>query len=447
VRSTRRHTPAWLIAFGVCAAVWLAPVGASAQTAAPAAAEAPRRTGDFIVAVVNRELVTNSEVQARMTQVEENARNSRAQLPAADELRRQVLDQLIDERAQLGYARESGVRVDEVEIDRAVAAVAAQNQLTPAQLRERMRSEGVDIGRFREALRDQITLDRIREREMQGRVKVSDNDIQNWLAEQRTKAGLSTEYNIAQILVAVPEGVSGAEAAKRRAIAISALQRLRAGEDFARLVRELSDGSRDNGGQIGMRSAARLPDLFVEAVSPLRVGEVAPQVVRSGAGFHVLKLIERKDADLRIVQQHARHILIKPGTRTSERAAITRLAGFKRDIEAGKARFDDLARRFSEDGSAANGGDLGWASPGQFVPEFERALDVLDKGDISEPLVSRFGVHLIQLLERREVKLDARQQREAARSALREQRQEEAMTEWAREVRSRAYVELREAPQ
>ena len=432
------------VILGLTSALTLAPMPLSAQ---PATTESLRRTGDFIVAVVNRELVTNSEVQARIAQVEENARNSRAQLPAADELRRQVLDQLIDERAQLGFARESGVRVDEVEVDRAMAAVAAQNQLTVAQMRERMRAEGVDAARFRETLRDQIMLDRIRDREMQGRVKVSDSDIQNWLGEQRAKAGLATEYNIAQILVAVPESTSATETAARRAVAVSLLQRLRAGEDFARLVREVSDGAKDNGGQIGLRSATRLPDLFVDAVSPLRPGEIAPQVVRSGAGFHVLKLVERKDADLRITQQHARHILIKPGPRTSETAAITRLAGFKRDIEAGRARFEDLARRFSEDGSAASGGDLGWASPGQFVPEFERVLDNLAKGAIAEPLVSRFGVHLIQLLERREVKLDARQQREAARNALREQRQDEAMTEWAREVRSRAYVELREAPQ
>jgi peptidyl-prolyl cis-trans isomerase SurA len=379
--------------------------------------------------------------------VSETARTNRQTLPAADELQRQVLDQLIDERAQLTYARESGLRVDEVEIDRAVAAVAGQNQLTVPQLRERMRADGIDYTRYRDNLRDQILLDRVRERELRSRVKVTDADIQNWLGEQRAKAGLAAEYNVAQILIAVPESASPTEIAARRARAVALLQRLHGGEDFGSLVREASDGPKDVGGQLGMRSASRLPDLFVEAVAPLQPGEVAPQVVRSGAGFHVLKLIARRDADLRITQQHARHILIKPGQRITEAAAIARLAGFKRDIEGGKARFDDLARRFSEDGSAPGGGDLGWSSPGQFVPEFERPLNQLAKGAISDPVVSRFGVHLIQLLESREVRLDARAQREAARNALREQRQDEAYNEWSREVRARAYVEMREAPQ
>jgi peptidyl-prolyl cis-trans isomerase SurA len=420
-----------------------APIAASA--AAPADSE--RRNGDYIVAVVNRELVTNSEVQERLGRIEQEARRSNAPIPAREEVQRQVLDQLIDERSQLAYARESGVRIDEAEVDRATAAVAAQNQLTVAQMRERLRAEGMDYLRFKDTIRDQMMLDRVREREVQARIQITDTEIENWLAEQRTKAGLSTEYEVAQILIAVPEGASAAQVAERRARAVAALQRLHAGENFAALVQQVSDGSKENGGTLGLRSAKRLPDIFVEAVQPLAPGEVAPQVVRSGAGFHVLKLLDRRNAALTVQQQHARHILLRPGPQFSQEAAIARLAGFKRDIETGRARFEDLARRFSEDGSAANGGDLGWAGPGQFVPEFEGALNALKPQQLSDPVVSRFGVHLLQLLERREVKLDVRAQRDAARTALREQRYEDTYADWAREVRARAYVELREPPQ
>jgi peptidyl-prolyl cis-trans isomerase SurA len=424
-----------------------APRPAATTPAMPAAAPVQRTAGDFIVAVVNRELVTNSEVQGRVERIVQEETKRGTQLPPRDELQRQVLDQLIDERAQLAYARETGVRVDEADIDRAVQSIAAQNQLTLPQMRERMRAEGIDYLRLRDNLRDQMLLERVREREVQSRIRITDTEIENWLAAQRAKAGLSTEYNIAQILVSVPEGASPPELAQRRSIAVHALQRLRAGENFGALVSELSDASKDKGGAIGLRPAARLPDVFVEAVAPLKPGEVAPQVVRSGAGFHVLKLLERKDANLSVTETHARHILLRPGPALTQDAAMARLIGYKRDIEAGRARFEDLARRYSEDGSASAGGDLGWAGPGRYVPEFEQALAELKPGQLSEPVTSRFGVHLIQLLEVRQTELDARQQREAARTALKEDKYEGAYNEWARETRARAYVEMREPPQ
>jgi peptidyl-prolyl cis-trans isomerase SurA len=213
------------------------------------------------------------------------------------------------------------------------------------------------------------------------------------------------------------------------------------------LARELNPGAKERSAELGLKPASRLPDQFVEAIKPLKAGELAPQVLRTGAGFHVLKLIERKDAGLTITQNHARHILLRLSTELSPELAMRRLAAYKRDVETGKARFDDLVKRYSDDSSAASGGDLGWAGPGQFVPEFEQTLNDLQPGGISAPLVSRFGVHLIQLMERRKVTLDTREQREAARTALREQKYEEAYNEWAREVRARAYVELREPPQ
>lgn len=409
-------------------------------------AQAARRSGDYIVAVVNQELVTNSEVQQRLQRAEQDAARNNTRLPDRDTLQRELLDQLIDERAQLSSARDSGIRVDDAEIDRAVTNVAAQNQITVPQLRERLRTEGMDYTRFRTTLRDQIMLERVREREVQARIRINDADIESWLAEQREKNGAATEYNVAQILLSVPENAAPALVAQRRQQGVLLLQRLRAGEDFAALVREASDGSKERGGEIGLRRADKLPDLFVETISPLRAGEVAPQVLRSGAGFHVLKLVERREATLTVSQQHARHILLRPGPKLTQEAAVRRLAGFKRQVEAGTAKFEDLARQHSDDGSAANGGDLGWASPGQFVPEFEQAMTALRPGSIADPVVSRFGVHLIQLLERRDQRLEAREQREMARTALREQKYEDAYTDWAREVRARAYVELRDPP-
>ncbi|GAB4568119.1 MAG: peptidylprolyl isomerase [Rhizobacter sp.] len=422
-------------------------------SAYPGAIAQPRasapRTADYIVAIVNQELVTNGELQLRLNQVRENARRANAQLPPADVLRQQVLDALIDERVQITHARESGQRLDDAEVERAVTNVAAQNQLTPTQLRERLRREGVDYLRFRNNVRDQLLLERTREREVQARIRITDTEIENWLDKQRAEAGAATEYNIAQVLVTVPEGASESVVAERRARADAAMARLRRGEAFDVVAREVSeDTNRAKGGEIGSRPANRLPDIFVDAVRPLKAGEVSPTLLRSGAGFHILKLVERSEAGaLTINQTRARHILLRPSAQLSQQAAAARLVEFKRQIASGARSFDQLARDNSEDGSAAQGGDLGWVSPGNFVPEFEEAMNALAINGLSEPVVSRFGVHLIQVIERRKMALDAKQQREQARAALREQKFEEAYAEWVRELRARAYVEMREPPQ
>ncbi|MBT9526865.1 MAG: peptidylprolyl isomerase [Rhizobacter sp.] len=422
-------------------------------SAYPGAIAQPRasapRTADYIVAIVNQELVTNGELQLRLNQVRENARRANAQLPPADVLRQQVLDALIDERVQITHARESGQRLDDAEVERAVTNVAAQNQLTPTQLRERLRREGVDYLRFRNNVRDQLLLERTREREVQARIRITDTEIENWLDKQRAEAGAATEYNIAQVLVTVPEGASESVVAERRARADAAMARLRRGEAFDVVAREVSeDTNRAKGGEIGSRPANRLPDIFVDAVRPLKAGEVSPTLLRSGAGFHILKLVERSEAGaLTINQTRARHILLRPSAQLSQQAAAARLVEFKRQIASGARSFEQLARDNSEDGSAAQGGDLGWVSPGNFVPEFEEAMNALAINGLSEPVVSRFGVHLIQVIERRKMALDAKQQREQARAALREQKFEEAYAEWVRELRARAYVEMREPPQ
>jgi peptidyl-prolyl cis-trans isomerase SurA len=405
-------------------------------------------TGDYIVAVVNQELVTAAEVQLRLARAREAAARRGASVPPPDQLRRQVLDLLIEERVQVTYARDSGQRVDDVELDRAVANVAVQNQITMTQLRERLRAEGIDFTRFRNNVRDQMLTERIREREVLGRIRISDAELDAYVEQRRAASAGATQYNIAQVLVSVPEGAEAAVEAQRRARAQAALQRVQGGEPFEAVARELSeDGNRAQGGVIGLRPADRLPDLFVDAVRPLAAGAVAPELLRSGAGFHVLKLIEKRDGAAFTVQQtRARHILLRPSPQLPQEAAARRLAEFKRQILSGARTFEAIARDNSEDGSAAQGGDLGWVSPGGFVPEFEEAMNALAPEGLSEPVASRFGVHLIQVLERREVTLEPRQIRDQARNILREQKFDEAYAEWIRELRARAYVEFREPP-
>jgi peptidyl-prolyl cis-trans isomerase SurA len=421
------------------ACLLFAPV-AQAQTGAS-------RGGDHIVAIVNQELVTAREIEQRMTRAREEARRGGQTLPPESELRQQVLDVLIEERVLITHARDSGQKVDEAELDRAVTNIAAQNQLTMPQLRERLRRDGVEYSRFRNQLRDQLIVERLREREVQSRIRITDADVDAFLEKRRNQA--QPEYNIAQLLITVPEGADEATVAQRRALAETALKRALAGEPFDALARELSeDGNRQRGGEIGMRPADRLPDIFVERVRSLDAGRTAPALLRSPAGFHVLKLVERRDANsVTVTQTRARHILLRLSAQMKQDAAIAQLAAFKHEIESGAKKFDAVARASSEDGSAPQGGDLGWVSPGSFVPEFEEAMNALPLNGISEPVVSRFGVHLIQVVERRNVTLDARQVREQARNMLREQKFDEAYNDWLQELRARAYVEMREPPQ
>ncbi len=427
-----------------------APANSQAGGSPPAQAAAQNGglRGDYILAIVNQELVTAGELALRIDRVRDAAARAGNRLPPEAELRREVLKALIDERVLVTAARETGQRVEEVEVDRAVNNVAAQNQLTAAQLRARLQSEGVDYGRFRRNLRDQILVERTREREVQSRIRITESEIDAELARQRLVAGNETELNIAQILIAVPDGAGDALVMERRVRAENVLARVRAGEDFPAVARSMSDDANKNqGGVIGLREADRLPDVFVNKVKDLQVGAIAPELLRTGAGFHVLKLIERREAPaFKVTQTRVRHILLRPSAQLSEQAAIRRLEGFKTQLVAGKAVFEDLARQVSEDGSAAAGGDLGWTSPGSMVPEFEQAMSSLQPGGLSDPVVSRFGVHLIQVVERRDVELDSRQQREQARNALKERKYEAAYEEWVDEMRARAYVEMREPP-
>lgn len=407
------------------------------------------RNGDHIVAVVNTESVTAVEVEQRILRARAEAQRANLKMPTDDSLRQQALDSLIEERVLLTYARESGNRIDDVELDRAVANVASQNQLTTPQLRERLKSEGVDYTQFRNNLRDQMLLERVREREVTSRIRIADVDIDRIVEQQRADAAGDLEVNLAQILITVPEGANEVVVAQRRALADKALVRVQKGEDFSAVARELSeDGNRAAGGEIGRRALRRLPDLFVEATRGLAAGQVTAQAVRSPAGFHVLKVLDRDaNSGFKVTQTRARHILLRVSERAPAQAVSARLEQVRRQIDRGERKFEDVAKELSEDGSAAAGGDLGWASPGQFVPEFEEALNRLAPGAMSPPVTSRFGVHLIQVVERRDTTIDPKDVREQARNMLREQKFEQAYMDWAKDLRLRAYVEMRDAPQ
>ena len=414
-------------------------------TAAPAAEQA-----DFIVAIVNSEPITNNDVRREMALVTQRLAAERRPQPDIRQLAPEVLDNLINIKAQLQLARESGVRVEESAIDQAEQSVAQQNQIDVPELRRRVERDGVASDQFRAQLRDQVLLQRVREREVEGRLRVSEADVDQYLTQQQSKQDLSAvQLNLAQILIAVPDTASPEQTQALRKRAERALVRARAGEDFAALVREFSDTTDfTNGGQLGLREASRYPEMFVEATRGLAVGDVS-EPVRSAAGFHLLKVVEKGSAELptaAVIQSHSRHILLVPNAQLSESQAREKLVDFKKRIVSGQADFAALAKENSQDGSAAQGGELGWASPGMFVPEFEAAMNRLAPGDVSDPVVSRFGMHLIQLLERRKATLTKAQERDAVRALLREKKYDEAYRNWAQELRGRTYVELREPP-
>jgi peptidyl-prolyl cis-trans isomerase SurA len=415
-----------------------AATGAVAQT---------ETSGDFIVALVNSEPITNAELDLQIKQLVEQRTQQGAPLAPAAELRAGVLERMVHERVQLQLARDTGVRADAAAIDQAELNLANQNQMDVAQFRQALEKRGVALSTLRGQLRDQILLSRLHEREVESRVRITDVEVNNaWLARQAAiDDPLAQEINLAQILIALPENPTPAQVAQAQTTAQQVAARVRSGEAFEALVQQLSAADRKNGGQLGLRRADRYPPSFVTATRTLPVGAVSDWV-RSDAGFHLLKVVDRRAPELvqSITQTRARHILLRPGAQLSQAQALARLAAERDKILGGRSAFEAVARDISQDGSAAQGGDLGWATPGMYVPEFEQVLDRLRPGEISPPTVSRFGVHLMQVLERRRVDLTAAQVREGLRNELRAKRTEEAYAAWERDLRARAFVEIRE---
>ena len=404
---------------------------------------------DFIVAVVDAIPITNHDVNQRVLQIKQQARQpDRSQTQVTPSLQ-VALEKLITEKALLQHAAEQGIDIDANTLNQAVERTAAQSQLSVEAFRSKLASEGTNWQGFQQNLKEQLILQRLAERNVPARIRVSDAEIDAVMRERlNARSNLNPNIELAHILIAVPEQATAAQVSTLQAKAQNTLQRLQAGENFADVANDVSNSSdKDQGGRMGLRPMDRYPSLFVQAIQNLSPGDLSP-VFRSGAGFHILKLVAKQsNQTMTVTETRARHILLRPSGQLSQNAARAKLANFKRDLESGRADFAKLAREHSQDGSADNGGDLGWVPPGVFVPEFDEAMDKLQINQISDPLVSRFGVHLIQVLARRDAPISEREVRESARNMVRQRKYDETYDQWAQEVRGRAYIEYRDPPQ
>ncbi|MEK6242918.1 MAG: peptidylprolyl isomerase [Pseudomonadota bacterium] len=417
------------------------------QVPAPRAARQPQRVVlvDRIVAVVGREVVTASELAERRELAERQLQRQGTSLPERSILERQILEQLILDKAQLQLARENGIRVEEIQLDRALERIAENNKVTLSAFRQTLEKDGVPFEKFRDEVRQQIQMQRLREREVDDRIDVSDSEIDQFLAEFKSSSGSRSEYNLAHVLVRLPEQASPEQIDQARKKAEKARAESVSGADFAKIAASYSDAPDAlQGGNMGWRAEDRLPEIFTGAVKSLRPGETSP-VLRSPGGFHVVKLLERRGAEegAPVEQTRARHILVRTSEVTSENDARRRLADLRERIVTGGADFAELARLHSADGSASRGGDLDWLLPGDTVPEFERVMNALKAGEISQPVKSPFGWHLVQVLERRTAGLTQDRRRMQARQALKERKADDAFQEWLRQLRDRTYVEMR----
>jgi peptidyl-prolyl cis-trans isomerase SurA len=399
---------------------------------------------DRIVAVVNDEVITQHELRSRLDSALGQLQRQGMSSPPRNVLEKQVLERLVMDKVQLQQARDMGLRIDDAQLEQALQRIAAGNNLSLAQFRAVLEKDGIAFASFREEIRAEITIARLREREVESKIFISDGEVDNYLASASVQGGTEEEYQLAHILLRAPESASPEQIQKLRAKAEQILERSSKGEDFAQLAAAYSDAPDGmKGGHLGWRSLDRLPTMFAEASLKLKAGEVSP-VLRSSNGFHLIKLLAKRGggAAQAVEQTHARHILIKVNEVVSESEARHKLEGLQARIRHGES-FAELARLFSQDGSASKGGDLGWIYPGDTVPEFERAMNLLTPGELSQPVQSPFGFHLIEVLERRVQDVSSERQRAAARQTLRERKRDEAYQDWLRQARDRAYVEIR----
>ncbi len=414
---------------------------------APAAwAQQPRTVIvlDRIVAVVNNEVITRGDLDEHTRHVAAQLKQQGTPPPPREALERQTLERLIINRVQLQLAKETGLRVDDTELDRAIQRIAQENKLTLEGLRAALEKDGVSFSKFREDIRNEIILARLREREVDNRIVVTESEIDNFINTQQAQTERGEEFNLSHILVTVPENASPEQIQARRSRAEQALEQLRSGADFRQVAASFSDAPDAlQGGTMGWRDAARLPALFLDALKTMQPGAASP-LLRSANGFHILRLNDRRGSTVPVIirQTRARHILIKTNELVPEAEARRRLVSLKERLD-NKADFAELARQYSEDASNTKGGDLGWLSPGDTVPEFERAMNALNPGGISEPVQTPFGWHLIQVLERRNEDMSRERLRLEARRALRARKSDESYQEWLRQQRDLAYIEYR----
>jgi peptidyl-prolyl cis-trans isomerase SurA len=395
-----------------------------------------------IVAVVNDDVITSVDLGRETQMALQTLRRQGTPLPQQDVLEKQLLERLITKRVLLQQARNTGLRVPDAELDAQMERIAAQNKMSVEGLRQAVAQSGVAFDRFREDIRSEILITRMREREVESRVVVSDAEIQAFLRSQEGRPQKADEYNLAHILVTVPEQATPEELRMRRGRAETALGQLKSGADFRQVAASFSDAPDAlQGGEMGWRQAGRLPNMFLDALRGMKVGDVSP-ILRSPAGFHILKLTDLRgsNASMVVTQTHARHILVRLNEVVSEADARNRLNELKYRVDNG-GDFAELARLHSDDASAARGGDLGWLSPGDTVPDFEKAMDALKPKQVSAPFRSPFGWHIVQVLERREQDMSQDRQRVTARQAIRSRKSDELWDDWVRQQRDKAYIE------
>ncbi len=434
-------------------AAMLLPLGAQAQSHSQSQAQnhaqtaahrpAQPQTLDRIVAVVNEGVITQYQLDSRTRAATAQLHRQKVQLPPPDVLRRQVLDQMITERAQVQQAKEAGVRVEDNELSQALDRIAANQKVSTAQMRQTVEKDGMKWNDFREEIRDQMMIARIREREVDAKINISPGEVDNFLANQAS-AGSGEEVHLAHIVIRIPEGASPETLQKLRLKAVGIDEQAKAGKDFAQLAATYSESNDAmQGGDLGFRPIDSLPQVMSSAIANLKPGQVS-DVVRSPSGFHIVKLIGRRGGSglPQVQQTHARHILIKVTEITSESEAKHKITQVHQRLKSGED-FAALAKLYSQDGSAQKGGDLGWLYPGDTVQPFEQAMNALKIGEISGPVQSPFGFHIIQVLERRTTDVSQDRQRQRAMMALRQRKIEDANLEWIRQVRDRSYVEIR----
>ena len=418
-----------------------------ATTSAQAGSQVPTTPIDSIVAVVNDDVVTQHELATKLTAIVSQLKKQGTQLPEAATLEKQVLERMITDLLQQQFAKETGLRIDDVQLDKALLRIAQQNKFSSvADFRVRLEKEGVDFKKFREDIRGEILTVRLREREVDSKLMISENEIDNYLSNQAKQVGKGEEVQLAHIFVVVPEQASADKIQTYQKRAQEALTKLRAGAPFSQVAAGYSDAQDAlKSGELGWRAVDRLPPMFADALQKMKPGEVS-ELLRSPSGFHLLKLVDRRSKNTAVVitQTHARHILIKTSEVVSENEAKSQLQKVKDSIDKGMD-FAVAAKQFSEDGSAAQGGELGWLSPGETVPEFEKAMDALKVGEISGLVQSGFGWHLIQVLERRSADVSVEQKRQQARESIRTFRSEDAYQDWLRQLRDRAFIDYRSA--
>jgi peptidyl-prolyl cis-trans isomerase SurA len=435
--------------------------GDPAATAAPAAkpstgflppAASNAKVIDSVYVIVNDEVITRREVDNRVNEITARLKSQNAQLPAAEDLRRQVVEAMITERAQLQLGKEYGVRVSDTELDRAIGRIAESQKMTVQEMRNQMEKEGMTFAQFREQIRNEIIMQRLVDHEVDSKIQVSDAEIDTYMAAEQAAAADRVEDDISQILVRIPENASPEQIAARKARADEVARQLRTGADFAKMAATYSDAPDAlQGGAVGWRDPNRLPPAFATELAKMKPGQVTP-VVRTNVGFHILKLnnqrkpeAQQQQQDQAVVQQtHARHIMLKVTPTQTEADDRKKLLDLKAKIESKQGNFEDLARQNSQDTYAAKGGDMGWVETGDIPAELETVMNSLKPGEISDPVKTPFGMHIVQVVERKSQDTSKEKERATARQVLTERKRQEAMEDWARQVRDRAYVEFRE---